>query len=314
MLVFHNDQLVPPELCRLLYHTIPPEYHVPVIFLNLPHPVRPTALGLYFKTERRIDICLNPIFRSAGRTPGSAAFSLWYRLLNTCYHEFGHVAKEHQHWDVSLEDYSYSDRAWRFVEDLAISWANRKLGELRDHDPRLAQPAHLNGYFGARLCDTFRSIQKHRGNEILYWGLKQWRCRKTGGQLSASDVLNVLRISPSLYPSEYRLLRTVSDGIGVIYINRASRHHLFYEWGDVPTLGTRLVQTGKLVRKDPSPPPCDWSGQMWDQFRDQPERPDWEDEEWDSEHDLPDELWDRPDFPGWDEDDVLSPSWSLDVA
>jgi hypothetical protein len=228
MLVFHNDQLLPPELCRLLYQTIPPENHVPVIFWNRPHPVFPRASGLYTLTERRIDICLNPIYRSACRTPGSTAFSLWYRLPETCYHEFGYVATEHQHWDVSMQEYAYRERAWSYVEDLAITWANRKLGEFRDHDPRMAQPAHLSGYFGARLCKTFRSIQKFRGSEILHWELKQWRCRKTGGQLSAGDVLDVLGISPLTYPAAYRLLRTVSDGIGVTYFDNAGRRHKFY--------------------------------------------------------------------------------------
>jgi hypothetical protein len=209
-----------------------------------------------------------------------------------------------------MEDYAYCDRVWNYVEDLAIAWADRKLRELRDHDLRLTQPANLSGYFGAHLCKTFRSIQKFRGNEILYAGLKEWRCGKTGGQLSAGDVLDVLGISTAVYPSAYRLLRTVSDGIGITYIDQAGRHHKLYVWGDIPLLGTRLVQTGKVVRKAPTPAPDDWSDEIWDQ----PERPDWDDDEWDAEHDLPDEIWDRPDFPGWGEDDLLSEDWSLDVA
>jgi hypothetical protein len=131
-----------------------------------------------------------------------------------------------------------------------------------------------------------------------------------GGQLSAGDVLDVLGITTAVYPSAYRLLRTVSDGTGVTYIDRAGRHHKFYVWGDIPLLGTRLVQTGKLAHKTSTPAPDDWSDEIWKQ----PERPDWEDDEWDAEHDLPDEIWDRPDFPGWDEDDLLSEDWSLDVA
>jgi hypothetical protein len=105
-------------------------------------------------------------------------------------------------------------------------------------------------------------------------------------------------------------LRTVSDGIGVTYIDQAGRHHKLYVWGDIPLLGTPLVQTGKLGRKAPTLAPDDWSDEIWEQ----PARPAWDDDEWDSEHDLPDEIWDRPDFPGWDEDDVLSEDWSLDVA
>jgi hypothetical protein len=183
------------------------------------------------------------------------------------------------------------------------------LGELRDYDPTLAQPGNLSRYLGAGLCKVFRLIQKYRGNEIDCWGLKEWRCRKTGGQLSTGDVLNVLEISPSSYPSAYRLLQSASDGIGVTYIDNAGRRHIFYEWGDDPILGTRLLQTGKLVRKDPSPAPDDWRDEMWDI----PERPDWDDDEG-REEDLPDEQLERPDFPGWDEDDVLSSDWLLEAA
>lgn len=33
-IAFHNDSLVPPELCRLLALSIPDELHVPVVFFN----------------------------------------------------------------------------------------------------------------------------------------------------------------------------------------------------------------------------------------------------------------------------------------
>jgi hypothetical protein len=34
MIEFHNDRLVPPELCRLLHQVVPQRYHVPVGFVN----------------------------------------------------------------------------------------------------------------------------------------------------------------------------------------------------------------------------------------------------------------------------------------
>jgi hypothetical protein len=181
MLVFHNGQLVPPELCRLLYQTIPTCYHAPVVFFNRPHPDDDRVFGICWGEGRRIDICLNPIFNHVSRKPtGSVAFSLWYKLLETCYHAFGHIATAFQCRDVSPEHYRRNERSRKYVEALAIDWANHKLGELRDHDPRLAQPVNLGGYLGAGLCKIFRSIQEYRGNEIDCWGLKQWRCRKTG--------------------------------------------------------------------------------------------------------------------------------------
>ncbi len=34
MIEFYKDNLVPSELCRLLYEAVPKEYHVPVRFYN----------------------------------------------------------------------------------------------------------------------------------------------------------------------------------------------------------------------------------------------------------------------------------------
>jgi hypothetical protein len=34
MIRFYKDNLVPPELCRMLYEVVPKEYHVPVRFHN----------------------------------------------------------------------------------------------------------------------------------------------------------------------------------------------------------------------------------------------------------------------------------------
>jgi hypothetical protein len=257
-----------------------------------------------------IDICLNSMYSSAARTTGASAFSLWCRLLRTCYREFGHVATAFQCRGVSPRHYWRNERDFRYVEALAIDWANRRLAELRDRNARLAQPANLSGYVGARFCRWLNSINALEAEEVRIIRIKEWRCRKTGGQFSAGDVLDALGISIAVYPSAYRLLRTVSDEIGVTYIDQAGRHHKLYVWGDIPLLGTRLVQTGKLVRTAPTPPPHDWSDEIWDQ----PERPDWDDDEWDAEHDLPDESWDRPDFPGWDEQDALSENSALDVA
>jgi hypothetical protein len=63
-----------------------------------------------------------------------------------------------------------------------------------------------------------------------------------------------LGISTAVYPSAYRLLRTVSDGIGITYIDRAGRYHKFYVWGDIPLLGTRMLASGKLTERQRAVP------------------------------------------------------------
>jgi hypothetical protein len=254
MITFHNDQLVPPELCRLLSQTVPEEFHVPVIFFNQPHPWTTSALGLCVRHGELVHICLNPIFNSGiSRTPGSFAFSLWYRLLEVSFHEFGHVATVAERAGISGRQYRSDWRSYFYVEQLAIDWANRKLGELRDHDPRLAQPANLTGYLGARLCKVLRYLNRCSEMSVRAIAVKQWRCRQTGAQLAAGDVLAVLELSPWQYANAYAVLRSVSDGIGTVYIDQAGRRHRLYQWGDVPALGTRMVASGRLRKQDLDP-------------------------------------------------------------
>jgi hypothetical protein len=230
MLVFHNDHLVPPELCWLLYQTIPTNYHAPVVFFNRPHPCDDLALGICWDKGRRIDICLNPLFSHARRQPtGSFAFSLWYKLLETCYHEFGHIATAYQCRDVSRERYWRNFRDFRCVEALAIDWAHRKLGELRDHDPSLAQPVNLGGYVGACLCQWLNSINALEAEEVRIIRIKEWRCRKTNTQMTPGDVLKALELSPERYPNAYRVLRLVSCDLGIPFIDSAGRTHKLYQ-------------------------------------------------------------------------------------
>ncbi len=62
----------------------------------------------------------------------------------------------------------------------------------------------------------------------------------TGGQLTAGDVLHKLHVEPYDYTNAYILLRRVSEGIGVDYVDRAGRHHKLYTWGDVPLIAERF--------------------------------------------------------------------------
>ncbi len=106
MISFHKDNLVPPELCRLLYEAVPKEYHVPVRFHNQRRKHLYGESGLYpagsvrisrHKKPSPIDINLNPIYEFKEKTEHSfsalaPSSALWRLLVEVCLHEFGHVA------------------------------------------------------------------------------------------------------------------------------------------------------------------------------------------------------------------------------
>jgi hypothetical protein len=80
--------------------------------------------------------------------------------------------------------------------------------------------------------------------------IKEWRCRQTGAQLASGDVLKALKLGPWRYPNAYAVLRAVSHDIGTVWIDQAGRQHRLYVWGDVPVLGTRMLASGKLRRRE----------------------------------------------------------------
>src|ERR687898_185376 len=105
MIEFHDDHLVPSQLCRLLYQAVPKEYHVPVRFHNRRRRELYGEPGYYplgaLHLKRRkiptyININLNPIYKhSWGRSRfyvSEPSTAVWRRLLEVCLHEFGHVA------------------------------------------------------------------------------------------------------------------------------------------------------------------------------------------------------------------------------
>lgn len=78
MIEFHNDHLVPPELCRSLYQVVSKEHHVPVRFHNRrekrSHEERGSQpLGwMHLKGRGQpayIDINLNPIYHASRWRP-----------------------------------------------------------------------------------------------------------------------------------------------------------------------------------------------------------------------------------------------------
>jgi hypothetical protein len=230
---FHGDSLVPPELCRLLYVTVPDELHVPVIFHNRPNDEVSEGALAVCKGASQIHVEVNRIFSKAVNC-APISVCVWSRLLEVCYHEFGHVAT----WQESETSAPYwTDEGEEYIEGLADRWMNRRMMMLLDHDPRLAQPRLLRGYVGlriSRLMDTLMS-----GPDIGGWRnafVKEVRSRRTGGQLSSGDVLRLLRLAGDAYPE----LRKASIDIGIDYVDGAGRRHKWYVWGDLPLLESRL--------------------------------------------------------------------------
>ena len=248
MITFHGDSLVPAELCRLLYLTVPEQLHVPVAFHNRPTPlVSRGALATCHGDQ--IHVNLNKVYNSAswGRTPGALTVRVWRTLLDICYHEFGHVAT----WDeCEVAGAAYNtDRGYLYAERLADDWKHQRIAMLLERDTRLAQPRALTGYLGLRVArlmsDWHRDMTGHRQGVQVAGAVKasfvrEVRCRRTGGQLSAGDVLVSLGISPRDHINAYEVLRRASADMGIDYLDAAGRHHKLYTWGDLPLLRHRL--------------------------------------------------------------------------
>lgn len=245
MLTFHRDTLAPPELCRLLYQTIPEAYHVPVIFTIRDRRQARGSFNDHGAVSPYIEINLSVIWGNiawTGGLSGAMDAQLWYKLLSVCYHEFGHVATEPQWEHIDWSAYVAKKRGYQWVEELADLWKTRRLLHLLDHDPRLGQPRAIGGYIGARLRQMIGQCRKWDN-----WGsgkvtsLKNWRCYKTGGQLSAGDVARYLRLyRKDSHSYDYAKLRRLSKDIGIKYTDSAGRSHKFYTWGDLAKLTERM--------------------------------------------------------------------------
>ncbi len=244
MIAFHGDSLVPAELCRLLYLTVPDELQVPVVFHNRPTPlIGQGVLGIC--SGHQIHVNLNKVYDAAlwKRNPGALTVRVWRTVLETCYHEFGHVATWHEYEAVG--DAYRSDRGRMYIEGLANDWMNQRIAILLEHDGRLAQPRALTSYLGlrmARLTNGWNEHCRRRRQGVQVEGdvraalVSEGRCRRTGGQLSVGDALEYI----GLPRRAYRVLRRVSADIGIDYTDAAGRRHKFYTWGDINELVHRL--------------------------------------------------------------------------
>ncbi len=264
MIEFHNDRLVPPELCRLLHQVVPHRHHVPVRFFNrhdaYGEPTRgkrrgySTAFGIFMHGKHPwISVNLNALYYTA--TPHlhphlAPSTAVWRTLVEVCLHEFGHAATR----DITerLNRHEYNAEPWgrvhRYTEQLAEGWKNARLAQVLRYDPRLGQPRRITGYLGVRLAERRIWVRKalgEPGSEFITGSaraayVKEQRCWRTGAQLSAGDILRELGLESSMFTNAYRLLRRASDGLGVDHTDGSGRRHKLYTWGDVPILAKRM--------------------------------------------------------------------------
>ncbi len=262
---YHGDRLVPPELCRLLYRLVPKDHHVPVRFHNrrrkdVHGEMKRLPLGTcYFKHRRRpshIDINLNPIYKASWYrhypyTWSPSAF-VWRMLLEVCLHEFGHVATSDTALKMNQHEYHGEyGRVYEATERLADEWMERRLSRYLADDPRMGQPRYITGYLGARLLEVRSHAEGKRSGRLYSAYIKETRCRKTGAQLSAGNVLMELKVDPCYYTNAYEVLRRASKDVGIDYTDGAGRRHKLYTWGDVSILARRLEERAKeLVPRD----------------------------------------------------------------
>lgn len=258
MIRFYKDNLVPSELCRMLYEVVPKKYHVSVRFHNRrrkdlhgesgPYPRGSVDLQRNKKLSP-IDINLNPIYEVVkwrgvdSSQPIAPSSALWESLVKVCLHEFGHVATKRTIFRMNQHEYHAEygyGKVYKATEQLANDWRDRRIERILRFDPRLGQPPYLTGYLGARVLQWREWAKDSPG---CYPYIMERRCQRTGGQLTAGDVLRRLNTDPRSYTNAYELLRRASEGIGIDYVDRAGRRHKLYTWGDIPLLAERFDRT-----------------------------------------------------------------------
>ena len=263
MIRFYKGNLVPPELCHMLYEVVPKKYHVPVRFHNRRQKDLHKESGHYplgsvnlmrNKKPPLIDINLNPIYEVVSwrgvdsRQPIAPSSALWELLVEVCLHEFGHVATRRASLKMNHHEYPAEygyGKVYKATEQLADDWRCHRIESILRVDPRLGQPPYITGYLGARLL---RWRERAKDSPGCYPYIMERRCQMTGGQLTAGDVLRKLNVEPSYYTNAYVLLRRASEGIGVDYVDMARRSHKLYTWGDLPLLARRFDAAGLRQR------------------------------------------------------------------
>ena len=245
MITFHNDHLVSPVLCELLYNTVDEHLHRPVIFV--PGKTDLQALGRCY--YRYIEIYLHEIFICEP----PEIFRLWKDLLCVAYHEFGHIATARLARHVNRQEYESKERGYRYTEQLANNWAKESILRLLEKDKRLFQPPSLGAYYDKHLRKELKLAKKFPGRIHMRMLFRE-ECGKfiSGGQLSAGDVATMIDAwkysqspvdkSKRVARPNYELIYKLADDLAYFYIDRAGCRYGYFAYGDVPEIAMRLAR------------------------------------------------------------------------
>jgi hypothetical protein len=235
MITFHNDNLVAPEFCRLIYQTIPEGIHVPVIFAS--HEKHCACRGGWGEWKGYVGhtngtyVCLHLSTMYYFTRGAYREFDFWKKLLHTTYHEFGHIATYHE-FEHRQGMYENDPKAHDNIESRANWWADLQMANLAEHNKRLAQPARLGPYFDGREAKQRLRMHPHNG----YRGVVSYRLRMTGGQFTITDVAG--------QAGEYgntALIRKLAADLASTYTDHAGRVLFFFAYGDLGEIKRRVA-------------------------------------------------------------------------
>ena len=228
-------------LCKLLYDVVPEKLHRPVIFsYGRRHMPKGHKGGRGVTDYYHIWLNLEAIAFDGVGNGGSRRAGIWRQMLETSFHEFGHIACEH--WKSSHNGY------WLPHEIEAREKADEWIRKILACDDRLYQPSFLG------LVDVIhgkfrKEMHRKYPKEISWRELKDYRCHVTGGQLSVGDVASRLYRNFGTFDKKKRLIHKHGDDLARVHVDTAGRHHHFWVWGDVPIIAQRLASHPKTIEE-----------------------------------------------------------------
>lgn len=249
MINFYNTRLAPQMLCKLLYDVVPYKFHRPVVFsYGMRHMPREhkratgcVCYGIVYLNLR--SMAFYGRYQYASRSAG-----IWRELLRIGFHEFGHVATEHQWKGVTQKEYENCHDTHRLIEQDANKKAKEWILKTLSCNGRLYQPNFLG------VVDIVRQRHEQPLREIprgsyFVERLQSYRCHITGGQLSVGDVVIKLGVHGHEHRGRViRLIHELADDIARKHVDSAGRSHHFWVWGDLPVIAKRLKSSSKFER------------------------------------------------------------------
>jgi len=138
MITFHNDHLLAPEFCKLIYDTVPEENHVPVVFTTLAKEYRGVLGQAHFGSAEspHIQINLQTIFyfyipekQNFGENYSKLHITIWTFCDTDAFRRANSSIRRIEEWQI--------------IEGLANDYMNLAIIKLLEHDTRLCQPNRL---------------------------------------------------------------------------------------------------------------------------------------------------------------------------